>query len=107
MSTLRTILSAAIVAGLMAAGPVGAGCSSSRTQESTGQYLDSSVITTKVKTALIEDSMLEGLKIGVDTFKDRVSLSGFVDSVAQKDRATVVAAKVNGVGSIENKLIVK
>jgi hyperosmotically inducible periplasmic protein len=107
MSAMKTMLSAAIVGGLIAAGAVGAGCTSTRTQESTGEYVDSSVVTAKVKAALIKDPMLDGLAIGVDTFKDRVSLSGFVDNTAQKERATVVASSVNGVKKVENNLVVK
>jgi osmotically-inducible protein OsmY len=107
MSPIRNLVTAAMVGALVAAGAVGAGCSSSRTQESTGQYIDSSVITARVKAALIEEPSLDGLEIGVDTFKDRVALSGFVDSSAQRERATVVVSRVDGVRDVENKLIVK
>jgi osmotically-inducible protein OsmY len=91
---------------LVAAIPV-AGCSSSRTTESTGQYVDSAAITTKVKSALLNDSGLKSFDISVDTFKDRVQLSGFVNSDQTKARAGEIAAGVAGVKSVQNNLIVK
>jgi osmotically-inducible protein OsmY len=84
-----------------------AGCASTRTQESAGQYTDSSVITAKVKEAILEDPALKVFDIGVETFKDVVQLSGFVNSPAIKNRATVVASRVSGVKSVKNDLIVK
>ena len=84
-----------------------AGCASSRTQESSGQYMDSSVITAKVKTAILEDPALKVYDITVETFKDGVQLSGFVNSSEIKSRATVVASRVSGVKSVKNDLIVK
>jgi osmotically-inducible protein OsmY len=84
-----------------------AGCASTRTQESAGQYTDSSVITAKVKTAIMEDPALKVFDISVETFKDGVQLSGFVNSAEIKNRATVVASRVSGVKSVKNDLIVK
>ena len=57
-----------------------AGCASTRTHESTGEYVDDSVITTKVKSLLAEDDFLKSFQIGVETDKGRVQLSGFVNS---------------------------
>ena len=84
-----------------------AGCASTRTQESSGQYMDSSVITAKVKAAIFDDKTLKVYDITVETFKDVVQLSGFVDSAEIKDRAGVVAGRVSGVKSVKNDLIVK
>jgi osmotically-inducible protein OsmY len=84
-----------------------AGCASTRTQESAGQYTDSSVITAKVKTAIMEDPALKVFDITVETFKDGVQLSGFVNSAEIKHRAGVVAGGVGGVKSVKNDLIVK
>ena len=84
-----------------------AGCASTRTQESAGQYVDSSVITSKVKAAIFDDKTLKVFDINVETFKDVVQLSGFVNSVQIRDRATVVASRVSGVKSVTNDLIVK
>jgi hyperosmotically inducible periplasmic protein len=91
---------------LIAAMPI-AGCSSSSTTESTGQYVDSAAITTKVKTALLNDSGLKSFDISVETFKDVVQLSGFVNSDQVKARAGELAAGVAGVRSVRNNLIVK
>jgi hyperosmotically inducible protein len=82
-------------------------CASSRTKESTGQYLDDSTITTKVKSALLADPDVSGLDVKVVTFKGVVQLSGFVDSEKQISRAVEIAKGVEGVMRVENKLVVK
>jgi osmotically-inducible protein OsmY len=84
-----------------------AGCASTRTTESTGQYVDGSTITAKVKTAILEDPSLKVFDISVVTFKDVVQLSGFVNSSEIRNHATVVASSVGGVRSVKNDLIVK
>lgn len=84
-----------------------AGCAPSAHQKSTGEYVDDAVITTKVKAAIVEDKQLSALEIGVETFKGRVQLSGFVKSSADVSHATEVARKVKGVQSVQNNLIVK
>jgi osmotically-inducible protein OsmY len=84
-----------------------AGCASTRTQESAGQYTDSSVITAKVKAAIFDDKTLKVLDINVETFKDVVQLSGFVNSAETKNHAAVVAGRVSGVRSVKNDLIIK
>jgi len=95
-----------IVVALAAAMPIAA-CTSTRTSESTGEYIDDSAITTKVKSALAADSFLGSFDIGVETNKDVVQLSGFVNSEQIKARAGQVAAGVSGVRSVRNNLIVK
>jgi len=84
-----------------------AGCATTRTQESSGQYVDSSVITAKVKAAIFDDKTLKVYDINVETFKDVVQLSGFVNSAEIKSRAGVVVSRVSGVKSVKNDLIVK
>jgi osmotically-inducible protein OsmY len=84
-----------------------AGCAGTRTTESTGQYVDGSTITAKVKTAILEDPSLKVFDISVETFKDVVQLSGFVNSSEIRNHATVVASRVGGVRSVQNDLIVK
>ena len=84
-----------------------ASCAENRTSESTGQYVDDATITTKVKTALVRDQSLKGFEIGVETYKDVVQLSGFVDTKQAAQRAQEVAAKVEGVRSVHNDIIVK
>ena len=84
-----------------------AACASTRTQESTGEYVDDSTITTKVKALLAEDNFLKSFQISVETFKGRVQLSGFVDSKESIRRAGEIARSVKGVTSVANDLIVK
>ena len=83
------------------------GCASTSTREGTGEYVDDSVITTKVKTAILNDDTLHVGEISVETFKGKVQLSGFVSSAADVNKAAVVAARVAGVKSVTNDLKVK
>ena len=84
-----------------------AACAATATRGSTGDYVDDSVITTKVKTLLAEDDFLKSFQIGVETFKGTVQLSGFVNSQKAVDKAAEITRSVNGVKSIKNNLIVK
>jgi len=83
------------------------GCAGGAKHESTGEYLDDSVLTTKVKTSILGDSRLKLLQINVETFKGVVQLSGFVDSAAAAARAVELARTVKGVKTVNNSLIVK
>ena len=82
-------------------------CASTRTHESTGEYIDDSVITTKVKTLLASDDFFKSFQIGVETYKGIVQLSGFVNSQQAVDKAGQIARSVQGVNSVKNNLIVK
>ena len=82
-------------------------CASSSKQESTGEYVDDSVITTKVKALLAADDFLKSFEIGVETRKGIVQLSGFVDSQKAVNKAVEIARSVGGVKSVKNSLIVK
>jgi osmotically-inducible protein OsmY len=84
-----------------------AGCAARGTSESTGEYVDDSAITAKVKTAIFKDPSLKTTEIKVETFKGVVQLSGFVDSQDSVRRAADLAASVPGVVSVKNDLIVK
>jgi osmotically-inducible protein OsmY len=84
-----------------------AACASTSTRESTGEYVDDSVITTKVKSLLAADDFLKSFKISVETRKGIVQLSGFVDSQNAVDKAGQIARGVGGVKSVRNDLIVK
>jgi hyperosmotically inducible protein len=84
-----------------------AACASTRTQESTGEYVDDSVITTKVKSLLAEDDFLKSFQISVETYKGIVQLSGFVNSQKAVDKAGQIARSVKGIKSVKNDLIVK
>ena len=81
-------------------------CASTRA-ESTGKYVDDSVITTKVKALLAEDHFFKSFKIGVKTYKGTVQLSGFVNSHDAVKKAGEIARSVEGVRSVKNNLIVK
>jgi osmotically-inducible protein OsmY len=83
------------------------GCAGSRTQTSTGEYIDDSAITTKVKTALLADDDVSGLQVSVETFKGVVQLSGFVDTLAQAQKAEQIVRTVNGVQGVKNDIAVK
>ena len=82
-------------------------CASTPQQSSTGEVVDDSVITTKIKTQLAADEFLKSFQISVETRKGIVELSGFVDSQKAKDRASQIARGVDGVKSVKNALIVK
>jgi len=84
-----------------------AGCASTQKHESTGQYVDDTAITTKVKAAIFNEPTLKSAEINVETFKGRVQLSGFVSTRANIDRAVVVAQGVTGVTSVSNEMRVK
>lgn len=83
------------------------GCASTRTHEGTGEYVDDSVITTKVKAAILDEPSLKVAEINVETFKGRVQLSGFVRSRDNMSRAVQVARAVPGVTSVENDMRLK
>ena len=83
------------------------GCASTPKREGTGEYLDDSAITTKVKAAIFNDPSLKVFQINVETFKGEVQLSGFVDSSQSVSKAGEVARGVKGVKSVKNNLIVK
>ena len=84
-----------------------ASCASTPKQESTGEYVDDSVITTKVKSLIAEDDFLKSFQISVETYKGIVQLSGFVSSQTLIDKAGQIAGSVKGVRSVKNNLIVK
>lgn len=82
-------------------------CASTRKQASTGEYIDDSVITAKLKSLYANDDFFKSFQIGVETFKGVVQLSGFVSSQEVVDKAVEIAKGVNGVISVKNDLIVK
>ena len=83
------------------------GCASTSRQSSVGEYIDDSVITTKVKSLLAADDFLKSFNIGVETYKGSVQLSGFVATQKAVDQAEEIAQGVKGVESVKNDLIVK
>jgi len=83
-----------------------AGCTSTPTSESTGEYLDNTLVTAKVRDALAQDPLVKSHKFEVETYKGTVQLSGFVDSAEQKTRAEQVTRQVEGVKSVRNDLVI-
>jgi osmotically-inducible protein OsmY len=83
------------------------GCASTAKQEGTGEYVDDTVITAKVKTAVFNDPALKSAEINVETFKGVVQLSGFVSSAAAASKAVEVARGVSGVKSVKNDMRLK
>ena len=83
------------------------GCASTSTKEGTGEYIDDTVITTKVKAAVLNEPSLKVAEINVETFKGVVQLSGFVSDAGDVAKAAAVARNVKGVTSVKNSLLVK
>ena len=100
LKSITTLLAVTAIAGAL-------GCASSPTQESTGQYVDDSVITTKVKAAIFNEPQLKSAEINVETFKGAVQLSGFVSTQANIVTAVDVARNVNGVKSVKDDMRLK
>lgn len=80
------------------------GCAGTSTQESTGEYIDDSVITTKVKSAFASDDQVDAINIKVTTFKGTVQLSGFAESRQEINRAVELARNVEGVKAVKNAI---
>src|SRR5579864_4301164 len=83
------------------------GCAPTSTREGTGEYVDDSAITAKVKTAIFNAPGLKSNEITVETFKGTVQLSGFVSSQSDMLRAVQVAQGVSGVQSVKNGMNLK
>lgn len=83
------------------------GCASTAKQEGTGEYVDDTVITAKVKGEIFNDPSLKSAEINVETFKGVVQLSGFVNSREDINKAVQVARSVKGVMSVKNDMRLK
>jgi hyperosmotically inducible protein len=81
-----------------------AGCASTPKQEGTGEYIDDTVITTKVKAAILNEPTLKAAEINVETFKGSVQLSGFVSSQTEINKAIEITRSVKGVHSVKNDM---
>ncbi|MDH4290760.1 MAG: BON domain-containing protein [Aquincola sp.] len=82
-------------------------CASTSNQEGTGEYVDDTVVTAKVKAVLLNDPAVSGLAVNVETFKGVVQLSGFVKTAAERDRAAELARKVGGVTQVRNDILIR
>jgi osmotically-inducible protein OsmY len=83
------------------------GCASTQKQEGTGEYVDDTVITAKVKAAILGDNSLKVTEINVETHKGVVQLSGFVNSQADINKAAELARGIKGVTSVKNDMRLK
>ncbi|MHB8255217.1 MAG: BON domain-containing protein [Acidiferrobacter sp.] len=102
--TPQRVLLSAVLGTVLA---LGAGCASTGSQETTGQYFNDSAITSKIKARLLEDQALQGFQIKVDTYRGHVILSGFVNRSNQVRQAMRLARHTPGVVSVRNDLVVK
>ena len=84
-----------------------AGCASTSKSEGTGEYVDDTVITSKVKAGIFNEPMLKSREINVETFKGVTQLSGFVSSQADINKAVDVARNVKGVKSVKNDTVIR
>ncbi|MFI3122912.1 MAG: BON domain-containing protein [Methylococcales bacterium] len=83
------------------------GCAENAKHESTGEYFDDTILTTKIKSTFLGDSRLKMLDINVKSYKGTVQLSGFIDSQKEADRAVQLARTIKGVKAVNNSLIIK
>jgi osmotically-inducible protein OsmY len=83
------------------------GCASTGTREGTGEYLDDTVITSKVKAAFAADPTVKATEVKVETFKGTVQLSGFVESRESAQKAVQIARQVKGVREVRNNTVLK
>jgi len=104
MTNLRKYLSPLFVAVALVSV---VGCASTPKQEGTGEYIDDTMITTKVKTAILNEPTLKVAEINVETFKGVVQLSGFVSSQGAATKAVEVTRGVSGVKSVKNDMRIK
>lgn len=100
-------LMAALALGGLGVALVQTGCAGTSTSRSTGQYVDDAAITTKVKTALIDDEIVKARQVEVETYKGNVQLSGFVETPAQKQRAVQVARSIDGVVNVTDNISIR
>jgi len=83
------------------------GCGGGPSKQSTGERLDDSVVTAKVKAALLNDQDVSGTSVNVETFKGVVQLSGFVRTDQERMRAAQLARSINGVSEVRNDLQIR
>lgn len=107
MRTLHRLAYIASLSAALGASFVVAGCAGGPTRTSTGQQLDDTVITSKIKTAFVKDPAVSALNISVETFKGTVQLSGFANSQTEISRAVAIASDVQGVHSVKNDIRLK
>lgn len=97
---LTSLISSLLLASLVA-------CAPTATREGTGEYIDDTVITGKIKAALVADPQLKATEINVETFKGTVQLSGFVAAPEDIPKAVELARSIRGVKSVKNDIVIK
>jgi hyperosmotically inducible periplasmic protein len=108
MKNQKSRLITLLVLALAALGPAfTTACSSTATRQSTGEYIDDTAITAKVKGAFVKDDSVKALDVQVETFRGVVQLSGFVDSAFQRSRAEQIARTTSGVRDVSNNIKLK
>jgi osmotically-inducible protein OsmY len=108
MNRIRNLPVVLFAAALLGGGFITlAGCAPTETRSGTGEYIDDTVITAKVKAAIMNDPELKVTEINVETFRGVVQLSGFVSTNAQIQHAVTVAQNVSGVTSVKNDMRLK
>ena len=95
------------VSAIIVAAAMSTGCASTDTHESTGQYVDDTVITSAVKASIVNEPTLKVSEINVETYKGTVQLSGFVSSEDSIQKAIEIARGVNGVKAVANDMRLK
>ncbi|MCC8366087.1 MULTISPECIES: BON domain-containing protein [Xenorhabdus] len=98
LQSISTLLIAAVITAMLSA------CAPTATTESTGNYIDDTVISTKIKTALFEEKNLKSNDINVETYKGRVQLSGFARSPEEVRQAIQIARSIPGVKTVINSI---
>lgn len=84
-----------------------AACAGTANESSTGEYIDDTVITSRVKAVLLNDPAVSGLTINVETFKGTVQLAGFAKTVSERNRAAQLARDVKGVRQVKNDILIR
>lgn len=84
-----------------------AGCAVSRGQQTTGAYVDDSVITTQIKSRMAENKDVAASSISVETLNGTVMLSGFAKNALEKTTAEKIARDVNGVKAVKNEIAIR
>jgi hyperosmotically inducible protein len=105
--TMKKLLSCFLSALLLGTVAFTSACSATATRQSTGEYIDDTTITAKVKSAFVSDDNVKAMDVQVETFRGVVQLSGFVDTAFQKQQAETVARGVNGVRDVTNNIQLK
>ena len=105
----HTLLKSFALAGALAFGtaPLHVLAADDPDHHSAGEVLDDTLITTKVKAALIGDPVTKAHQISVETYKGTVKLSGYVDTAEAKHRAVQLARATKGTIGVEDNLTVR